>query len=194
MLVSSESLCEQPGKTLNVSRSRKTKIYARRWSVMPLCRSACVRRYSHSSVWVSKKLSRFCCVCLRTTLFPSLHCLRESRCGPMPRSVSTKCEPISSQFTAFMLRWIESDREWFGVHFSVFLLRTHKHTQAIKWLHWFVSNCNVLLAFCWYDLMLPKSLCFFCCCTADMSKRKILPQCFQALNSCASSFSCYPSS
>lgn len=25
------------------------------------------------------------------------HCLRESRCGPTPRSVSTKCEPLSSQ-------------------------------------------------------------------------------------------------
>lgn len=44
-IVSSESLFEQPGKTSNALRSKRTKICVKHSSAMPLCRSACVRRY-----------------------------------------------------------------------------------------------------------------------------------------------------
>lgn len=130
VIASSESSCERPGKTSSVFRSRKTKIYAKRSSAMPLCRSACVKRYS--LVCIFFLVSAVCFASCLFTYFkmpvvkgiPRLfslskmkmvslqllvshncwyslslpRCLRESRCGPTPRSVSTKCEPPSSPY------------------------------------------------------------------------------------------------
>lgn len=91
---------------------------------MPSCRSACVKRYSLLCVFCSvfcflyiyllwnasgernphlfslSKLKIFASrLLVSRNCWYSLslpHCLRESRCGPTPRSVSTKCEPLSS--------------------------------------------------------------------------------------------------
>lgn len=92
VMASPESLFKQPGRTSNASRSRKTKICMKRSSAMLSCRSACVKRYFdlltrlHTltrSNSIFKVLSLFC-----------FYSFRESKCGPMPRSVSAKCEPV----------------------------------------------------------------------------------------------------
>lgn len=149
VMASTGSLYKQPGRTSNASRSRKIKICMKRSSAMPSCRSACVKRYSgpissfrmlpHSKCYMIKVfiLSAFSNKCSNHCL----HFLRESRCGLMPRSVSTKCEPVSTK-ALLPQPACTTNRT---LHRSIFLFLSHGYTGTRFQSNWvdlcFKSSC-----------------------------------------------------
>lgn len=130
VMPSTESLYKQPGRTSSASRSRKTKICTKRSSAMPSCRSACVKRYS-GPMSSFRMLPHAKCYMVKVFIVSAFsnHCVhfpRESRCGLMPRSVSTKCEPVSMK--ALLPQPACSMNR--TLHRSIFLILCQMGTQA----------------------------------------------------------------